>query len=171
MVAISLARIQERLDQDALRMRTTHRLATYKLSTSSAPSHLSLPKKLIREEIHDRSAKGLCWHYDKPWSRDHHCKKGYLLLIEPIEDSEEEVHEHEEEVMEEEPQPTDCMMHALAGYSNLQMMKVGGLLKQQPITVLIDIGSTNNFMNRKDVARMTLHIEDRSRFDVKVADS
>ncbi|RZR89803.1 hypothetical protein BHM03_00017594 [Ensete ventricosum] len=47
-------------------------------------------------------------------------------------------------------------------------MKVGGLLKQQPITVLIDTGSTNNFMNNKVVVRMALHIEDCSRFDVKV---
>ncbi|RRT44306.1 hypothetical protein BHE74_00040136 [Ensete ventricosum] len=49
------------------------------------------------------------------------------------------------------------------------MTKVGGLLKQL-ITVLIDTGSTNNFMNRKVAARMALHIEDCSRFDVKVTD-
>ena len=49
-------------------------------------------------------------------------------------------------------------------------MKVGGLLKQQPITVLIDTGSTNNFLNSKVAARMTLHIEGCSKFDVKVAD-
>ncbi|RWV86944.1 hypothetical protein BHE74_00020327 [Ensete ventricosum] len=48
------------------------------------------------------------------------------------------------------------------------MIKVRGLLKQQPITVLINIGSTNNFMNSKVAARMAVHIEDCSRFDVKV---
>ncbi|RZR81941.1 hypothetical protein BHM03_00008251 [Ensete ventricosum] len=48
-------------------------------------------------------------------------------------------------------------------------MKVGGLLKQQPITVLINTGSTNNFMNNKVAVRMALPIEDCSRFDVKVA--
>ncbi|RWV89963.1 hypothetical protein BHE74_00024635 [Ensete ventricosum] len=49
-------------------------------------------------------------------------------------------------------------------------MKVRGLLKQQPITILIDTGSTNNFMNSKVVARMALHIEDCSRFGVTIAD-
>ncbi|RZS17013.1 hypothetical protein BHM03_00049106 [Ensete ventricosum] len=39
------------------------------------------------------------------------------------------------------------MVHELADYANLQTMKIGGFLKQQPITVLIDTGSTNNFMN------------------------
>ncbi|RRT60345.1 hypothetical protein B296_00042472 [Ensete ventricosum] len=48
------------------------------------------------------------------------------------------------------------------------MIKVRGLLKQQPITVLINIESTNNFMNSKVAARMTVHIEDCSRFDVKL---
>ena len=55
-------------------------------------------------------------------------------MIEPIE---EEVIEHseeslecEEEDAEEEPQPTEVTVHALAGYSNPQTMKVGGLLKQ-----------------------------------------
>ncbi|RZR83871.1 hypothetical protein BHM03_00010591 [Ensete ventricosum] len=49
-------------------------------------------------------------------------------------------------------------------------MKIGGFLKQRPITILVDTGSTNNFMDNKVVARMTLQIEDYSRFDVKVAD-
>ena len=61
-------------------------------------------------------------------------------------------------------------MHALAGYMNLQMMKVGGLLKQQPITILLDTGSTNNFMNNKVSIRMTIPIENYSRFDAKVTD-
>ncbi|RZR89467.1 hypothetical protein BHM03_00017177 [Ensete ventricosum] len=98
MAAISFARIQEeRLNQDARRTRTTPRPATYKPSAPSAPSRPSLPKKLTIEELRDRSTKGLCWHCDEPWSRDYRCKKGRLLLIEPIEDSEKEVQEHEEE--------------------------------------------------------------------------
>ncbi|RRT82445.1 hypothetical protein B296_00004927 [Ensete ventricosum] len=70
---------------------------------------------------------------------------------------------------EEDLQSTDCIVHALAGYVNPQMMKIGGFLKQQPITILIDTGSTNNFMDNKVVARSTLQIEDCNKFDVKVA--
>ncbi|RRT73191.1 hypothetical protein B296_00024180 [Ensete ventricosum] len=98
---ISFARIQEeRLNQDTRRLRTTPRPTAYK--PPSIPNRPSLPKKLTREELRDRSAKGLCWHYDELWSRYHRCKKGCLLLIEPLEDVEEEVQEHEEEVMDEE---------------------------------------------------------------------
>ncbi|RRT45497.1 hypothetical protein B296_00022134 [Ensete ventricosum] len=98
-------------------MRTTPRAASYKPPTPPTPSRPSLLKKLIREELRDRSVKGLCWHCDKPWSRDHPCKKGHLLLIKAIEDLEEEVQEHGV-VTEEEQQLTDYMMHALAGYAN-----------------------------------------------------
>ncbi|RZS23041.1 hypothetical protein BHM03_00055886 [Ensete ventricosum] len=91
-------------------------------------------------------------------------------MIKPIQKLEhkEEDLEHEEEDIEEEPQPIDCMVHALAGYANPQMMKIRGFLKQQPVTVLIDIESINNFMNNKVATRMMLQIEECSRFDVKV---
>ncbi|RRT55388.1 hypothetical protein B296_00048492 [Ensete ventricosum] len=49
-------------------------------------------------------------------------------------------------------------------------MKIRGFLKQQPITILVNTGSTNNFMDIKVDARMTLQIEDCIKFDVKVAD-
>ncbi|RWW31132.1 hypothetical protein GW17_00004262 [Ensete ventricosum] len=165
--AISFARIQEEwLNQDARKTRTTPRPTAYK--PPSIPSRPSLPKKMTREELRDRSAKGLCWHCDEPWSCDHRCKKDCLLLIEPLEDV-EEVQEHEEEVTDEEEQPVDITMHALAGYANPQTIEVGGFLKQQPITVLIDTESTNNFINSKVPVRMALPIEDCCKFNVKVA--
>ncbi|RZR95501.1 hypothetical protein BHM03_00024358 [Ensete ventricosum] len=55
--------------------------------------------------------------------------------------------------------PYDFRVHALAGYSNPQTMKVGGLLRQQPITVLIDTCITNNFLNSKVAICMTLQIK------------
>ncbi|RWW04615.1 hypothetical protein BHE74_00036100 [Ensete ventricosum] len=69
----------------------------------------------MKEDPHDRSAKGLCRHYDVPWSRDHRCKKGRLLMIEPIKEPEHEEEDLEpEEDMKEDQQPTDCTAHILA---------------------------------------------------------
>ncbi|RZS17870.1 hypothetical protein BHM03_00050068 [Ensete ventricosum] len=98
-------------------------------TTTQAPAI----KKLTRDELRERLAKGLCWHYNEPWNREHRYKKGQLLMIESAEDEDNETSkealEPEEEAMEEESQPTDYAAHALAGYSNPQTMKVGGLLK------------------------------------------
>ena len=92
------------------------------------------------------------------------------LVEEEVIEHPEESLEHEEEDAEEEPQPTEVTVHTLASYSNPQTMIIGGLLKQQPITVLIDTGSTTNFLNSNLAVRISLPIENRCRFDVKVTD-
>ncbi|RRT34109.1 hypothetical protein B296_00037715, partial [Ensete ventricosum] len=110
----------------------------------------------------------------RTWSREHRCKKGRLLMTEPMEDEDNEPSEDglepEEEAIEEEPQPADYVVHALVGYSNPQTMKVGGLLKQQPIIVLIDTCSINNFLNSKVTAHLALQIKGCKKFDIKVTD-
>ncbi|RRT51445.1 hypothetical protein B296_00002719 [Ensete ventricosum] len=134
MASISFTCIQEeRLNHEVRRTRVAPRPAMPRPTTSSTAIEAPAPKKLTRDKLHERSAKGLCWHCDEPWSREHHCKKGRLLVIEPVEDEDnetsEEALEPKEEAMEEESQPADYVVHALVGYSNPQTMKVGGLLK------------------------------------------
>ncbi|RRT39656.1 hypothetical protein B296_00037313 [Ensete ventricosum] len=64
-------------------------------------------KKLTRDELRERLARGLYWHCDKPWSREHHDKKGQLLMIELVEDENNKPSEEglkpEVKAMEEEP--------------------------------------------------------------------
>ncbi|RWW19047.1 hypothetical protein GW17_00016931 [Ensete ventricosum] len=55
--------------------------------------------------------------------------------------------ESEEEDIEEKPQLVVSTINALFGYANPQTMKIDGFLKHQPITILVDIGSTHNFMD------------------------
>ncbi|RWV85510.1 hypothetical protein GW17_00052694 [Ensete ventricosum] len=131
MATVSFARIQEeQLNHEVRRTRVAPRPAMSRPIAIQAPA----PKKLTRDELREPSAKELCWHCDEQWSHEHRCKKGRLLVIEPAEDEDNETSkdalELKEEVMEEESQPADYAVHALAGYSNPQMMKVGGLLKQ-----------------------------------------
>ncbi|RRT51273.1 hypothetical protein B296_00024420 [Ensete ventricosum] len=91
-------------------------------TTPSTAIRAPAPKKLTRDELRERSAKGLCWHCDKPWSQEHRYKKGWLLVIELVEDEDSEPSEEglepKEEATEEEPQPSDYAVHALASYSN-----------------------------------------------------
>ncbi|RRT60354.1 hypothetical protein B296_00019298 [Ensete ventricosum] len=134
MTAISFARLQkERLNQEARRTRVTPRLVAPMPLASPTINRPSALKRLTREELRERSERGLCRHYDEPWSCEHHCKKGRLLVIEPIkEDPEyaEESLDYEEDDMEEEPQLADCLMHSLIDYANPQSMKVAIQLKQ-----------------------------------------
>ncbi|RZR87011.1 hypothetical protein BHM03_00014309 [Ensete ventricosum] len=174
MTVISFARIQEeRLNHKVQRTRVAPRPAMLRPTAPSTTIRAPAPKKSTRDELRECSAKGLCWHCDEPWSREHCCKKGRLLVIKLVEDEDSEPFEEglelKEEAIEEEPQSVDYPVHALAGYSNPHTMKVGRLLKQQPITVLIATGSTNNFLDSV-AEHMVLQIEGCNKFDVKVDD-
>ncbi|RWW57152.1 hypothetical protein BHE74_00036083 [Ensete ventricosum] len=123
MAVISFTRIQEeRLNHEARRTRVAPRPAMPRPTTPSIGIRALAPKKLTRDELRERSAKGLCWHCDEPWSREHRYKKGWLLMIEPAEDKDSEPSEEglepEEHATEEELQLADYTVHALAGYSN-----------------------------------------------------
>ncbi|RRT56389.1 hypothetical protein B296_00034629 [Ensete ventricosum] len=88
-------------------------------------------------------------------------------MIEPIEESKEEDPKPKEDT--KDLQPVVSMVHAFAGYTNPQTMKIEGFLEQQLVIILIDTGSTKNFMNSKVAARLMLQKEDCSGFNVKVA--
>ncbi|RWV98692.1 hypothetical protein GW17_00038442 [Ensete ventricosum] len=47
------------------------------------------------------------------------------------------------------PQLTTRTVHTLAGYTNLQKLKIEGFLEQQSVIILIDARSTHNFMSTK----------------------
>ncbi|RRT77152.1 hypothetical protein B296_00005536 [Ensete ventricosum] len=156
--AYSRRTIEPRGIKDKDRSSTSHAKAYYHLYCHQSPC----TKKVDKRRAHERSAKELCWHCDESWSREHHCKKGRLLVIKPAEDEDnktsKEALEPKEEAVEEVSQLADYAVHKLAGYSNPHMMKVGGLLNKQPITILVDTGSTNKFLNSKVAAYLALQI-------------
>ncbi|RZS13974.1 hypothetical protein BHM03_00045615 [Ensete ventricosum] len=134
MAVISLTHIQEeQLNHEVRRTRIAPRPAMLRPTTPSTTIQAPAPEKLTRDELRERSAKELCWYRDEPWSHEHHCKKGRLLMIEPAEDEDNKISkealEPKEEAMKEESQSADYAVHVLVGYSNSHMMKVGGLLK------------------------------------------
>ncbi|RRT50223.1 hypothetical protein B296_00030918 [Ensete ventricosum] len=127
MATFSFAHIQEeQLNHEVRRTRVAPRLAMLRPTAPSTAIQAPAPKKLTRDELCERSAKELCWHCDEPWSREHHCKKGQLLMIEPTKDEDnetsEEALEPKEEAMVEDSQLANYAVHALAGYSNLLMI-------------------------------------------------
>ena len=89
------------------------------------------------------------------------------LVVEQV-DSEESEQEDNNDVGDEGE--VTCIVHALADYSNLQTMKVSGLLKCQPVTVFIDTSSTNNFLNEGMIQKLSIHVEHYEPFEVKLAD-
>ncbi|RZS18585.1 hypothetical protein BHM03_00050890 [Ensete ventricosum] len=67
------------------------------------------------------------------------------------------------------PQPASRTVPTLAGYTNMQKLKIERFLEQQSVIILIDVGSPYNFMSSKVTANLMLKKEDYNGFEVKVA--
>nr|CAD1820600.1 unnamed protein product [Ananas comosus var. bracteatus] len=65
--------------------------------------------------------------------------------------------------------PAEISMHAISGSLSAQTMCLKGLLKRQPVTILIDSGSTHNFIDRELAKRMHYQIAEEKHFEVMVA--
>ncbi|RRT80350.1 hypothetical protein B296_00001842 [Ensete ventricosum] len=153
---ISFTRYQEeRLNYEARKTRVAPQLAALKLSPPPTIIRPPQPHKLTREDLHDGSTKGLCGYYDKLWSLEHKCKKETPLMITPTEESKLEdmtLEPKEKDV----PQPATHTVPTLAGYTNLQKLKIKGFLEHQYVIIPIDGESTHNFMSSKVATHLML---------------
>ncbi|XP_077219753.1 uncharacterized protein LOC143853943 [Tasmannia lanceolata] len=93
-------------------------------------------------------------------------------MIELVDDSDiddDGESDHEDADQEGNGDTVVISVHALAGYSTPQTMRVNGYIKRQPVTILIDSGSTNNFLDVRIAKRLSCLVENSDKFEVKVA--
>jgi len=124
-------------------------------STSTYKNSIKPTKSLKNQEFEERRLKGLCFWCDDKFVPGHRCrnKMWYSLSIT----------EEEDEVTIEEPTGDDLQarelsphisLDALEGTVGLNTMKVTGRMDRTTVSILIDLGSTHNFLN----AEMTLKL-------------
>ncbi|KAL5723121.1 hypothetical protein ACHQM5_006555 [Ranunculus cassubicifolius] len=110
-------------------------------------------KRLSPAEIQERRSKGLCYNCDEVWSLKHKCKAKQLFLI--VEDSEEPT---ELSDTASDPAPSDSSapaipaevaisLNALSGNVSYQTLLLKGNVKNRNMTMLVDTGSTHNFLD------------------------
>jgi hypothetical protein len=101
--------------------------------------------------------KGLCYNYDGKYFPSHKCKEQNLFMA-----ISEEILEEEEETpfVSDLPKSTDITppldppevepiisLNALTGFSTPQTLKLIGYIKHRKIIILVDSGSTHNFIH------------------------
>ncbi|KAA8547400.1 hypothetical protein F0562_003736 [Nyssa sinensis] len=127
-------------------------------------------KKMTQKELEERRMKGLCYGCDEKYFRGHVCKKKQLFVIEAEEEEdvfEDVVQEMEKEDVQEELQ---ISVHALSGSLSYKTMRIKEKVKKNMVTILIDSGSTHNFLDPAMAKRTGASIQFTNPLTVVVAD-
>lgn len=109
----------------------------------------------------ERRKQGLCYYCDEKYSLGHKCKEPKFFQIDATDHSSSEEAPPFEgpEEEDEDNQPDNELpatleepvisLHALAGISSPQILKIRGFIKHCPVVVLIDSGSTHNLFHQR----------------------
>jgi hypothetical protein len=106
----------------------------------------------------ERQLKGLCYNCDDKYFPGHKCKEQNIFMAISEDVSEEDV---EAPLVSVSPEPTDITppsdppevepvisLNSLTGFSAPQTLKLIGYIKHRKVIILVDSGSTHNFIHR-----------------------
>eukprot|EP00253_Pinus_taeda_P036412 PITA_36412 len=131
-------------------------------------------QKVSPTEMAERRKQGLCYYSDEKYSSGHKCKEPKFFQIDatdhspleealPLEEPEEEEEDNQQNNVPEEP---IILLHALAGISSPQTLKIRGFIKHCPVVVLVDSGSTHNFIHQRVVEVVHCFVRAVSNFQI-----
>ncbi|XP_077246164.1 uncharacterized protein LOC143886068 [Tasmannia lanceolata] len=128
-------------------------------------------KKLTQAEMKERRDRGLCYNCDERYTPGHRCKRQQIFMLDLEQDGSdgEELVEPEQQISGESEEP-QISVHALSGSTSHQTMRIRGYIKRQPIIILIDSGSTHNFLDPGMAKRPTCEVQKSQPLKVVVAD-
>eukprot|EP00253_Pinus_taeda_P019071 PITA_19071 len=135
-------------------------------------------QKVSPVEMAERRKQGLCYYCDEKYYPSHKCKEPKFFQIDATDynSTEEDPPLEEHEPLEDDNQQDNVSdkpvisLHALARISSPQMLKIRGFIKHCPVVVLIDSGSTHNFIHQKVVETVHCFVRAVSNFQVQIAD-
>jgi hypothetical protein len=129
-------------------------------------------QKLTLMQMFERRKKGLCYHCDEKWNPNHKCMKRRVYVIEEIEEGDIEVgsdSEEYDEVIEVEEAEPKITLNALLGSPAPKTMRVICKINNDKAMILLDTGSTHNFLDWNLAKSLKLKIDTTKTFKVKVA--
>lgn len=126
------------------------KLSTFTKETPSIGSGSSLlVKRLSPDEMQERRSKGLCYNYNEKFVPGYNCKKLFLLEVCEAEDDGDLVMDADHDTLDEVP---EISLNVISGSKVPDTMRIRGNIESLGTIVLIDSGSTNNFVS-EDLAR------------------
>ena len=111
--------------------------------------------------------KKLCYYCDEKYELRHKCKKRRIYLLKGEEEGETS---GESDKLEEEEEKSLVSIHVIAKATSHQTMRIRSNNKKKDILIMIDLGSTHNFLDVTMAKRSGYIIQQDKLLVVAVAD-
>ena len=125
-------------------------------------------KRLSTAEQEERRRLGLCYNCDEKFVRGHNRVCKCLFLLDGAVEDAEDLPESSDSAAADEESPL-FSLHAIAGVRFTDTMQLGVDLGGTPLIVLLDSGSTHNFIFESAAQRTGLPLQRRPRLTATVA--
>ena len=141
----------------------------HKQTPPIAPTPALPIRRLTPTELREKREKGLCYNCDQKYSANHRCRSKFLLLL-GTDDIDEDIDEDgvATELTEDLVTGDISSLNALAGQGNPRSLRLVGEFGSHRFHVLIDSGSTHNFIKPALVERLGLPIQPTPKFRVYI---
>ena len=136
---------------------------------TTKPSTATVPfKRLSPTELALRREKGLCFNCDQKFSRGHKCTPSLFLFV-----TKEEDESHEPDLVTavsgiDELPPAQISLHAFSGHGAPETLRVFGVIGDRRVHILIDGGSTHNFLQQALITTLGFSPQNTSPLKVTV---
>lgn len=146
---------------------------------SFKPSQFSNAKKLTSTEIMQRRSQELCYTCDEKWFPGHKCQNKHIFVLEGILQGDQALIAAETVATEDNitavpfdqipnSQPS-ISLEAMCGVAANNTIRLQGNINGQIVHMLIDSGSTHNFINSDLAQKLGLPIDHTQVFEVYIA--
>lgn len=119
-----------------------------------------------------RREKGLCYYCDEKFSINHKCPNRHYFLLQMEDDANDPPPENSEQALLDSASIGDSEHHlslnALNGSHGMGTMRFQGHIQGIAVTVLLDSGSSDNFLQPRIAQSLHLPIQSNTQFQVLV---
>ncbi|KAL7116648.1 hypothetical protein ACP275_03G017300 [Erythranthe tilingii] len=139
---------------------------------SVKPPSMPSGQALSWEERQLRMTKGLCFRCNEKFGPGHRCKLSNFSLMELMENelpaikAQDSINAHAEDATV--AGLAEIYFHAMMGTSATSTMQILGKIKHRQVLILVDSGSTHNFVAKQIVQDVALPIQEVPSFGVKI---
>ena len=128
-------------------------------------------KPLSLEELASRHECDLCFNYDEKFHRDHKCaSRVFLIIVDDDDDTKEDSHHINppDPPVAHDLDQAQISYHSLLGHLALETLRLLGSANNHQVVILVDGGSTHNFVQESLASQLGLVSRVTTHFRVMV---